>query len=93
MVNPNAIKPHMPVVASDGGQFAVVDHLEAKDCIKLAKDSSGVHHYIPVSWVTFVDTQVHVDRLAERAVSDWSTSPDPADEDPLHVERVRSQQG
>jgi len=49
------IKPHMPVVCSDNGQFAVVDHVEGLDFIKLTKDASGQHHYIPLTWVTSVD--------------------------------------
>jgi hypothetical protein len=108
MFNVNEIKPHMPVVCSEGGQFAVVDHIEGKDAIKLTKDKSGQHHYIPMSWVRSVDTKVHVDRPGDQAMEQWSTSP-PAGQstgqdsdsrkqknaspaDPLHAERVRSQQ-
>jgi hypothetical protein len=32
------IKEHMPVVCSDGGQFATVDHLDAGNTIKLTRD-------------------------------------------------------
>lgn len=46
------IKPHMPVVDSNDGQFAVVDRLEGRDLIKLAKDPSGQHRDIPLIWVT-----------------------------------------
>jgi hypothetical protein len=69
------IKPHMPVVCSNNGQFAVVDHIEGKDLIKLAKDASGQHHYIPLTWVTSVDDKVHVDRPGDQAMRDWSTTP------------------
>jgi hypothetical protein len=69
------IKPHMPVVCSNNGQFAVVDHLEGQDQIKLAKDTSGQHHYIPLSWVTAVDDKVHVDRPGSQAMREWSTTP------------------
>jgi hypothetical protein len=69
------IKPNMPVVCSNNGQFAVVDHLEGRDLIKLARDSSGRHHYIPLSWVTSVDDKVHVDRPGEQAMREWSTTP------------------
>jgi hypothetical protein len=69
------IKPHMPVVCSNNGQFAVVDHLEDRDQIKLAKDASGQHHYIPLAWVTAVDDKVHVDRPGDQAMREWSTSP------------------
>jgi hypothetical protein len=69
------IKPHMPVVCSHDGQFAVVDHIEGLDLIKLAKDEHGQHHYIPLAWVTAVDDKVHVDRPGDQAMRDWTTTP------------------
>ncbi len=75
MVNTNDIKDHMPVVCSDGGQFATVDHLDAGNSIKLTKDDEGNHHWIPASWVTRVDQHVHVDRPGDQAMKDWSTTP------------------
>jgi len=74
MINQSQIKPHMPVVCSQGGQFAVVDHMDGASTIKLAKDDSGKHHYIPLSWVTSVDEKVHVDRPGKQAMQEWSTS-------------------
>jgi len=73
MINIASIKPHMPVVCSEGGQFAVVDHLSPDNrTIKLAKDSSGSHHYIPTTWVTKVDDQVHIDRPGKQAMREWT---------------------
>ncbi len=69
------IKPDMPVVCSEDGQFATVDHLEGTDQIKLNKDKSGTHHYIPLEWVTNVDDKVHVDRPGEQAMREWTTKP------------------
>jgi hypothetical protein len=69
------IKPRMPVVCSNDGQFAVVDHVEGLDLIKLAKDDRGQHHYIPLTWVTSVDDKVHVDRPGDQAMREWSTTP------------------
>ena len=69
------IKPHMPVVGSNKGQFAVVDHLEGRDVIKLEKDKAGQHHYIPLTWVTSVDDKVHVDRPGDQAMREWTTTP------------------
>jgi hypothetical protein len=66
------IRPHMPVVCSNEGQFAVVDHLEGQHTIKL---DSGQHHYIPTSWVRWVDDKVHIDRPGEQAMREWSTTP------------------
>jgi hypothetical protein len=40
--------------------------------IKLAKDKSGHHHYIPVSWVTSIDDAVHIDRPGDQAMREWS---------------------
>lgn len=69
------IKPHMAVVGSNDGQFGIVDHLEGRDFIKLAKDATGQHHYIPLTWVASVDDKVHVDRPGDQAIRDWSTTP------------------
>lgn len=75
MSNTNQIKPGLPVVCSKGGQFAVVDHLEGADNIKLNKDEKGQHHFIPVSWVKKVDDKVHVDRPRDQAMREWSSAP------------------
>jgi hypothetical protein len=72
VVTASQIKPHTPVVCSQNGQFAVVDHMEGNDTIKLAKDKSGKHHYIPLKWVTSVDEKVHVDRPGDQAMREWS---------------------
>ena len=73
-IDATQIKPHMPVVCSDGGQFATVDHTDSGNSIKLTKDESGQHHWIPMSWVTRVDEHVHVDRPGKQAMQEWSTS-------------------
>ena len=74
-VTPADIVPHAPVVCSENKQFAVVDHMESDETIKLAKDENGEHHYIPLSWVAFVDDKVHVDRPGAQAMREWSTVP------------------
>lgn len=73
MINPQEIKPEMPVVCSQNGQFGVVDHVEGFDSIKLKKDEEGHHHFIPLSWVTTVDNKVHVDRPGDQAMKEWRT--------------------
>ena len=75
MISATQIKPNTPVVCSNNRQFAVVDHVEGTDAIKLKKDESGEHHYIPLSWVTSVDEAVHVDRPGPQAKQQWSTEP------------------
>ena len=73
MVDTSQIKPHMPVVCSNNGQFASVDHMDANSSIKLTKDDSGQHHWIPADWVTRVDDKVHVDRPGKQAMQEWYT--------------------
>jgi hypothetical protein len=76
MVNTNQIKPEMPVVCSQDGQFAKVDHMEGANTIKLTKDRNGKHHYIPISWVISTGNgKVKVDRPGEQAMQEWSTTP------------------
>ena len=70
----NQIRPHMPVVSSDGRQFGMVDHLDDKGTIKLTRDDQGQHHWIPMSWVARVDDRVYVDRPGDRVMQDWSTA-------------------
>ena len=69
------IKPRMPVVGSEDGPLGVVDHLEGRDLIKLARDDRGQHHYIPLAWVTSVDDKIHIDRPGDQAMRDWTTTP------------------
>lgn len=71
----STIKPEMPVVCSENGQFAVVDHIEGTDQIKLNRDKEGKHHFIPVDWVTFVDDKVHIDRPGKQAMKEWAEKP------------------
>jgi hypothetical protein len=61
-VDATQIRPHMPVVCSNGEQFGTVDHTDPGDTIKLTKDEQGQRHWIPMSWVAHVDEHVHVDR-------------------------------
>lgn len=75
MIESSSIKPHMPVVCSNNGQFATVDHVQGQGSIKLTKDAKGQHHYIPLSWVTSVDDKVHVDRPGDQAMREWSSQP------------------
>jgi len=74
MFSPAQIKPHMPVVCSNNGQFAVVEGVEGNS-LKLTKDHRGMHHYIPLDWITTVDDKVHVDRPGKQAMKQWFTEP------------------
>jgi hypothetical protein len=90
------IKEAMPVVGSDHGAFAVVDHLEGTDTIKLTKDASGLHHDIPLDWVVSVDDKVHLDRTGEQAMTAWGRPPRAEAPDaapPRHVNSVDATTG
>ena len=78
------IREHMPVVCSNGDQFATVDHVEG-GYIKLTKSGSkdGQHHWIPMDWVTRVDQHVHVDRPGDQAMQQWLSSPPPMSEEQM----------
>lgn len=74
MIHPDEIKPDMPVVCSEDGQFATVDHMEGSNSIKLKKDDLGQHHYIPITWVTStMEGKVKVDRPGDKAMQEWSS--------------------
>ena len=75
MIHANEIKPDMPVVCSNDGQFAVVDHMVGTETIQLKKDPQGQHHFIPLSWVKTLDSKVHIDRPGDQAMKDWSSAP------------------
>lgn len=68
------IREHMPVVCSNNVQFGEVDRVEGSS-IKLTKDQSGQHHWIPTQWVTTVDDKVHVDRPGQQAMREWMATP------------------
>ena len=100
MIPSRSVAPAMPIVCSMGTEFGEVDRLEDPATIRLVRDKCGRHHYIPLTWVATVDDKVHLDRTADQAMREWSMTPTnekktPDAEvlaDPLHVERVRSQQ-
>jgi hypothetical protein len=76
-MNIEQIKPNMPVVCGmdASAQFATVDHVEGEQ-IKLKRDPSGQHHYIPLSWAKkLVDGKIQVDRAAKDVMAAWSTQP------------------
>lgn len=74
MIDAHEIKADMPVTTAQEEHFAVVDHLESDDLIKLKKDEAGVHHYIPVSWVLSTEGGiVKVNRTLAQIPQDWQT--------------------
>lgn len=69
------IENHMPVVGTDGTELGKVDHLEGENSIKLTRDENGNHHWIPIGWVTGVESnRVTIDRAVNHAREEWSDS-------------------
>lgn len=69
------IKEHMPVVGTDGTELGKVDHLDGENSIKLTRDENGNHHWIPIGWVTGVNSgRVAIDRAVNHARDEWSDS-------------------
>jgi hypothetical protein len=68
----SGIREHMDVYASCGTRVGTVDHVEG-DTIKLTKSGSpdGQHHRIPLSWVSSVDSGVHLDRNHVDVQGQW----------------------
>ena len=74
MVDVSRIKPHMPVVCSTNEICGMVDHVEGRS-LKLTRDASGQHHFIPLGWIDHVDDKVHVARSGEEVTTRWTTLP------------------
>lgn len=73
MIDAAEIKNDMPVTTAQAEHVAVVDHLVSDDVIKLKKDESGTHHYIPVSWVVSTEGGiVKTNRTLEQITHDWT---------------------
>ena len=74
MISDAEIREHMDVLSSDGHHVGRVDHVKG-DQIELAKlDTAtlGTHHYIPLSWVDYVDgDKVHLAITKDEAKARW----------------------
>ena len=68
------IEDGMSVVCSNGAEVGTVDHLDGENSIKLRRDDEGNHHWIPVSWVTGVNSTVQLDRSVTQVQEEWSDS-------------------
>jgi len=74
MIDVSRIKEHMDVISSDRKMVGKVDHLEGADKIKLTKHSSPDgqhHHFIPLTWVDYVDQHVHLNMTGADITSKW----------------------
>ncbi|WP_203070622.1 DUF2171 domain-containing protein [Falsiroseomonas ponticola] len=69
------VQEHMKVVGSDGEEVGTVDHLDG-DRIKLTRDQSGQHHFLPGEAVASVgDGQVRLSMPAAQAKRQWQAEP------------------
>ena len=65
------VQEHMKVVGSDGEEVGTVDHLDGSR-IKLTRDSSGQHHFLPVDCIASVgDGRVRLSMPAMQAKRQW----------------------
>ncbi|BDP44712.1 hypothetical protein DAETH_46810 (plasmid) [Deinococcus aetherius] len=77
MTMESQIQEHMPVMCADGHQHGEVDRLDG-EYIKLTKDDSGTHHWLPLSAVDHVDQHVHLKLNHEQVHQQWlSEDPHP----------------
>ena len=74
LIHPNQIKPDMPVICSNNGQFATIEQMEGTNYLKLKQDETGRFHYIPIHWVSSVeDNNVKIDRPSVQAKQEWTS--------------------
>ncbi len=66
------IKEHMEVVGNDGRHVGTVDHVENGE-LKLSRSDArdGMHHFLPLANVEYVDDRVHLNRSSIRAMAEW----------------------
>jgi hypothetical protein len=74
MASGRQIREHMEVVGSDGKHVGIIDKLEGRERIKLAKSdpkAGGRHHFIPCDWVVRVGAHVHLNKTSREAIEQW----------------------
>ncbi len=77
MASGRQIREHMEVVGSDGKHVGIVDQLEGRERIKLAKTdpkAGGRHHFIPCEWVERVGAHVHLNKTSREAIEQWQAA-------------------
>jgi len=69
------IRGSMDVIASCGKKVGVVDHIESGSIKLTRKDSpDNLHHYLPTSWVSKVDSRVHLNKNSSETELGWKAS-------------------
>lgn len=74
-VGVGGIREHMNVIASCGKKVGVVDGVDVNS-IKLTRKASpdDQHHFIPLSWISHVDSHVHLNRNSKDTTEGWKSS-------------------
>jgi hypothetical protein len=76
------VQEHMTVVGSDGQEVGTVDHLDGER-IKLTRDESGQHHFLPGELVAAVeDGRVRLSMPAAQAKRQWQAEQMPESTNP-----------
>ncbi len=72
MVRADQVKEQMEVVGNDGLHVGIIDRVENNE-IKLSKVDApdGLHHFLPLANVEYVDDRVHLNRSSIRAMAEW----------------------
>lgn len=66
----STIREHMPVLDNGGHQVGIVDDLEGER-LKLTRDDTNRHHWIPLEWIDRVDENVHLKLAGDEVVRQW----------------------
>jgi hypothetical protein len=72
MVTTAQIREHMEVVGNDGLHVGIIDRVDDGE-IKLSRADApdGLHHFLPLATVEYVDDRVHLNRSSIRAMAEW----------------------
>ncbi|HUP78724.1 MAG TPA: DUF2171 domain-containing protein [Pirellula sp.] len=74
-VGVGGIREHMNVIASCGKKVGVVDGVEMNSIKLTRKDSpDDQHHFIPLSWISHVDSHVHLNKNSKEAAEGWKSN-------------------
>ena len=69
------IEEEMEVIASCGKKIGVVHEVHGNS-LKLSRKGSpdNQHHYIPLSWISELDDQIHLNKNSKEAVEGWKSN-------------------
>ena len=72
MIRADQIKEHMEIVGNDGEHVGIIDRVEHGEIRLTNRDSKdGLHHFLPLATVEYVDDRVHLNRSSIRAMVEW----------------------